>query len=164
MAEMLDIVNEKNESVGRAPKEEIHLKNMPHRHIFVFIFNKKGEMIIQKRVMSKLKNPGCWTASVSGHVAAGESYEEAAIRETMEELGVKAQKAKLNLLKIFRGDENDFNALLVLDYNGSITANKDEIDAVDFVSPAKLKEEIKSEKRKFAPVFKFVFRLYTEST
>lgn len=97
--EILDIVNEKDEVIG-TEKKEIANKNpqLIHREVGVIIFDLDNKILLQKRSPKKSTNPGRWTVSSAGHVTSGETYEEAAYRELLEELGFDT---KLRLALIF---------------------------------------------------------------
>ncbi len=86
--ELLDIVNEKDEIIGVASKEEIHEKILLHRFVHVFVETSEGKVVVQQRSRHKKKGPLKFDAAVGGHVKSGESYEAAAKREMIEELGV----------------------------------------------------------------------------
>ncbi len=87
--EFFDIVNERDEPVGRALRDEVHARGLRHRAVLIFVFNAAGQIFLQKRSMTKDVSPGLWTVSCSGHVDAGEEYDIAAQRELGEELGLK---------------------------------------------------------------------------
>ena len=59
-----------------------------HRAIHVFVFNKVGQLYLQRRSMAKDTAPGKWVSSCSGHVNSGEDYDKAAGRELIEEIGL----------------------------------------------------------------------------
>lgn len=81
MAELFDVVDENDNIIGRATREECHSNpKLMHRASIILIFNSKGELLLQKRSMNKDTNPGKWANSVAGHVDPGESYEETAKR------------------------------------------------------------------------------------
>lgn len=88
-SELLTVVDEEDVVVGEATRAEIHEGQMLHRAVHVFVINRKGELFLQKR--SKLKDvcPGLWDSSAAGHVDSGETYEECAKRELLEELGIE---------------------------------------------------------------------------
>lgn len=87
--ELFDIVNEKDQVVGRAKREEVHRnKKLIHRSIGVIIFNKKNEIFLQQRSKNKDLDPLKWTISCSGHVLSGDTYKTTAHRELKEELGL----------------------------------------------------------------------------
>jgi len=88
MTELLDIVDARGKVVGLAPRSECHGNPLlVHRAVHVLVFDQDGGLYLQKRSASKLIQPGKWDTSVGGHLEPGESYEAAANRETLEELG-----------------------------------------------------------------------------
>ena len=86
--ELLDIVDANGEPTGdQRDKAEIHRLGLPHRDVHVWITD--GENVLeQQRARDKKIMPGEWDIAVGGHVGAGESYLDAAMRETEEELGL----------------------------------------------------------------------------
>lgn len=96
MQEFLDIVDEKNVVIGDAPIDEVYQKRLNHRIVHVMIFNEKGEIFLQQRSAKDDFCPGHLCTSAGGHVKKGETYEQAALRELKEELGIKALLTKLD--------------------------------------------------------------------
>ena len=89
MTEYMDIVNEKNEVIGKTTKEEIYAKKLSHRIVHVFVINPKTkEVYFQQRAKTVSFLPGYYCTSAGGHVRAGETYAQAAQRELKEELGL----------------------------------------------------------------------------
>ena len=87
MDEFFDIVNIKDEVIGRASRFETHEKGYFHRAIHVFVRRMKKHGFCKEDLLKDL-DPLLWTTTCSGHVDAGESYLMAAIRECEEELGL----------------------------------------------------------------------------
>lgn len=87
--EVFDVVNEADEVVGRATRREVHERNLLHRAVHVFVVNRHGELLLQKRSRFKDVHPGVWDSSVAGHLDAGEDYAAAAVRELEEEMGIR---------------------------------------------------------------------------
>ena len=86
--ELLDIVDQYGDPTGRSlGKAAIHAQGLRHRDTHAWITNGR-EVLQQQRRWDKSIMPGAWDISVGGHVAAGESYLDAAVRETQEELGL----------------------------------------------------------------------------
>mgnify|MGYP001595519605 CR=1 FL=1 len=95
--ELFDLVNEDDKVIGRALRKEVHCdKFLIHRSVTVLVFI-NGQLLLQKRSRTKDTYPFYWTSSCSGHVTAGDSYEETAKRELSEELGLKI-KGRLTFL------------------------------------------------------------------
>lgn len=86
--ELLDIVDTEDQVIGRASRREIHRRRLIHRATHMLLFNGRGELFVQRRSLAKDNDPGMWDSSAAGHVDAGESYLDCAIRELAEELGV----------------------------------------------------------------------------
>lgn len=97
MEEIFDIVNEQDQVVGSAPRSEVHAKGLLHRAAHILLFNQEGKVLLQLRSPHKDRHPNVWDSSASGHIDSGETYSQAASRETKEELGL-TQTPKLTEL------------------------------------------------------------------
>ena len=95
MVEWFDIVDEQDKVIGKAPRPEVHAKGLWHRAVYVMVFNSKGELFLQLRSKDKDVEPGVWTCSASGHLSSGETYDEAALKDTFEEIGVEVKPERL---------------------------------------------------------------------
>ena len=93
--EIFDVVNERDEVVGQAPRGEVHRRKLWHRAVHVLVFNARGEIFLQKRSMLKDTAAGLWDSSSSGHVDSGEDYDACAVRELREEIGLDLEKIHL---------------------------------------------------------------------
>ena len=100
--ELLDVVDENNDILGIVEERKIvHEKALWHRLVSCWIMNEKGEILLQKRSSIKKRNPNKWSRT-GGHVNAGESVENAIIREVKEEIGIELSKQKLKLLDTYK--------------------------------------------------------------
>lgn len=98
--ELIDVLDENGKYTGRVEeRKKVHDNGLWHIHVGVWIMNKKGELLFQKRSMEKKVNPGKWSRT-GGHVDSGETPLEAIQRETYEEIGVKIPTDKFKLLSI----------------------------------------------------------------
>ena len=89
--EMFDVVDENDHVLRQLERSQVHSKSLLHRAVHVFVFNKHGDLFLQKRSLLKDSSPGLWDSSASGHLDVGEDYHDAAVRELDEELGVSRQ-------------------------------------------------------------------------
>lgn len=87
--ELLDVVDDHDNVVGVATRQEIHDQGLQHRAIHLLIATENNEFLLQKRAMDRPTYPGRWDSSASGHVVSGATYEEALRREAEEELGLE---------------------------------------------------------------------------
>ncbi|MFB8026126.1 MULTISPECIES: NUDIX hydrolase [unclassified Streptomyces] len=86
--EILDIVDENDEVVGQASRGEATARGLRHRCVFIEARDPEGRLFVHRRTATKLVFPSHHDMFVGGVVGAGESYDEAALREAEEELGV----------------------------------------------------------------------------
>ncbi|MFB7370987.1 NUDIX hydrolase [Streptomyces sp. NPDC056222] len=86
--EILDVVDENDEVVGQAPRAEVYTRGLIHRCAFIQVRDAEDRIFVHRRTPSKLVYPSLYDMFVGGVVGAGESYDEAALREAEEELGV----------------------------------------------------------------------------
>lgn len=84
----IQIVDENNNPIGSATKQQAWREGLIHRVVRISILDKTGRLLVQKRSLQKEPFPGRWDNSAAGHVDADETYEQAALRELHEELGL----------------------------------------------------------------------------
>ena len=86
--------------------------------------------MLKKRSMTKDPYPGYWTSSCTGHVLKAQTYEEAALRELEEELGIKVDTKLTFLMKdiIYHPHETEYMITYRFNTNQKIKKNKAEID------------------------------------
>jgi len=83
------LVDSSDKQVGTMEKIEAHRKGVLHRAFSVFIFDKKNNLIIQKRAINKYHSGGLWSNTCCGHPNPGEDTLFAAKRRLFEEMGLK---------------------------------------------------------------------------
>jgi isopentenyl-diphosphate delta-isomerase len=87
MIDSVVLVNEFDEDVGPMEKMEAHRRALLHRAFSVFIFNESGDMLLQRRALTKYHSGGLWTNACCSHPRPGEAVMAAATRRLQEELG-----------------------------------------------------------------------------
>ncbi|WNM34143.1 NUDIX domain-containing protein [Streptomyces sp. Li-HN-5-11] len=102
--EILDIVDENDQVVGRSPRGEAYAKGLRHRCSFIQVRDAEGRVFVHRRTPSKLVFPSLYDMFVGGVVGAGESYDDAALREAEEELGVSGLHRPEYLFKFLYDD------------------------------------------------------------
>jgi 16S rRNA (adenine1518-N6/adenine1519-N6)-dimethyltransferase len=103
-AEIFDVVDANDQVTGQATRGEVHARQLLHRAIHVFVFNQRGDLLLQQRSMLKDAHPGVWDSSVAGHLDAGEDYQAAAVRELAEEMGIRAELPPEEIARITPGE------------------------------------------------------------
>ncbi len=97
--EMVDILTaDGKKTTTSISRNEAHSKGLWHRTVHIWIKNSRGDLLLQKRSSTKETHPGLWDISCAGHLSAGDSSIEAALRELKEELGISCESNTLQLL------------------------------------------------------------------
>lgn len=101
MDEFLDILTDEGNSTREVRlKSEAHQLGLFHATVHIWFYTDNGQILMQKRGAQKETFPNHWDVSVAGHIHAGESIEEAVIREVHEEIGLIVDAKQLQEIKI----------------------------------------------------------------
>lgn len=143
-SEKLEIVDAKGNVMGLGERSELHRNpGLIHRVVHVLVFNKKGELLLQKRSQKKDVAPGKWDTSVGGHVAPGEDALAAAKREMEEELGIKGCELQHLYRYLFSNHrESELVTTYSCMYDGEAVFNREEIDEVAFWDIKRIRETL----------------------
>lgn len=107
MEELIDILDQNGIKTGETlSRTEIHKQGLWHRIIVVAIIDKNGHLLMQQRSDNKDTNPGKWDISTAGHVSAGQTSEEAAVREISEEVGLDIDENQLKYICTYKNIAN----------------------------------------------------------
>lgn len=96
MTEILDIVNEHDEVIGQIERDSPDLENNIVRTVVIGFYTPDKQIFLQQRSMTKKTNPGKITATVTGHVESGSTYEETVVKEGFEETGIHIDMNKVH--------------------------------------------------------------------
>ena len=165
--ELVVLVNEADQQIGLMEKLEAHQKGLLHRAFSVFLFNKKGEMLLQKRANTKYHSPNLWTNAVCSHPRNGESYKNGALRRLNEELGISTEiEEKFHF--IYKADvgqnlwEHELDYVFVGIHEGIFNLNPNEVSETRYISLVDLQKEILSNPDNFTEWFKIILNKYLE--
>ena len=133
--EIFDVVDEEDKVLRQETRSKVHRQKLKHRAVHVLIFNKKEQVFLQKRSLNKDSFPGLWDSSAAGHLAAGEDYDVACVREAKEELNIIFENSPERLFKIDAcpGTGNEFVWVYDGLSEGPFILNHDEIDCGDWI-------------------------------
>lgn len=165
MEEQVVLVSEKDDFLGLMNKQEAHEKGVLHRAFSVFLFNAKGEMLLQKRAKGKYHSPSCWTNAVCSHPRNEETYSQAAQRRLKEELGISVDlEEKFHF--IYKADvgqglwEHELDYVFYGKYDGGFLLNADEVESVRYIKIEELLIEIEQNPDDFTAWFKIILKEY----
>jgi isopentenyldiphosphate isomerase len=156
--EWFPLVNEKGETIGKATRQECHSgSKLLHPVIHLHIFNKKGDLYLQKRSMTKYIQPGKWDTAVGGHIDFGETVKEALKREVFEEIGVTDYIPEFVTSYIFESKiEKELVNTFKTVYEGPFKIDPVELDDGRFWSKQEILDNL--DKGVFTPNFEKEYR------
>jgi len=164
--ELFDVVNERDEVIGRAPRSEVHRRNLRHRAVHVLLFNHRGELFLQQRSLTKDNWPGVWDSSSSGHLDAGEDYDACVLREVREELGISLPAVPPRLLRLEATPETGWEFCWVYraTHEGPFQLQESEVRGGAWFSPPTLRHWIRGRPDDFASCFRVLWAQLPESS
>lgn len=148
-SELFYWVDKQDNELGSITRQEAHFGTKKiHRAVDILLVNDNHQILMQKRSEYKDTNPGYWTISASGHVTYGQSYEEAAIRETKEELGISPKNPTFVKEVFFESDsEREIIKVYKADYQGEkIIADEDEVEETRWIDIKNIRDFDKENK------------------
>ncbi|HEY6502888.1 MAG TPA: isopentenyl-diphosphate Delta-isomerase [Chitinophagaceae bacterium] len=156
------LVNENDSALGAMEKMEAHRKGLLHRAFSVFIFNSKGEMLLQRRALNKYHSGGLWTNSCCSHPQPGEETQDAAIRRLQEEMGFVTPLEKIFDF-VYRAEfgngltEHEFDHVFAGEYEGAISFDPHEVMDYCYKSLEEVRTDLKEQPQKFTTWFHLAF-------
>ncbi|MDP4261683.1 MAG: isopentenyl-diphosphate Delta-isomerase [Bacteroidota bacterium] len=160
--EQVVLVNEQDKAIGDMEKMEAHKRGVLHRAFSVFIFNSKGELLLQQRALNKYHSSGLWTNSCCSHPRPGEDTAEAAERRLQEEMGFSVVLEKIFDF-VYRAEfdngliEHEFDHVFAGEYEGPIEFNKQEVMDYCYKNLGDIRNLLKEHPGKFTQWFHLAF-------
>jgi 8-oxo-dGTP pyrophosphatase MutT (NUDIX family) len=157
--EVVQIVDKNNNETGSAPRHEMRARGLPHRASYILVFNSRAELFVQKRTMTKDIYPGYYDVAAGGVVLAGESYDESALRELEEELGIKGTELTSHFTFFYKEGKNKvWGQVYSCTNDGDFTLQAEEVESGFFAAPRAVLSL--SEKESFTPDGLYVLKQF----
>lgn len=156
------LVNTDNEVLGYMEKMEAHEKGLLHRAFSIFIFNTKGEILLQKRAISKYHSGGLWTNTCCSHPRKNESFLDAANRRLSEEMGMSCVLNEVFSF-IYKAEldnnltEHEYDQVLFGTTDQIPVLNKAEAEDYKYIKPDQLKIDIQNNPSQYTEWLKISF-------
>jgi isopentenyl-diphosphate delta-isomerase, type 1 len=165
--EMVVLVDEGDREIGLEEKLAAHLKGKLHRALSVFIFNTRGELLIQQRAFSKYHSGGLWTNTCCSHPRLGEGVLDAAERRLDEEMGIRCPLKKVFEFT-YRAEldnnivEHEFDHVFVGKYEGEVKPDPQEAESLKWVNTQELLKDIERDPKSYTYWFKLILAKVVE--
>ncbi len=165
MSEYVVLVNENDKPLGTMEKQEAHVQGVLHRAFSVFLFNERGETLLQQRAETKYHSPLLWTNTCCSHPREGETYLEGAQRRLQEEMGITCSLEK-KFQFIYKADvgqgltEHELDHVFIGIFNDEPKINVEEVANYKWATLDTIRQEIKNHPNKYTEWFKIIFEEY----
>ena len=162
MIEHVILVDENDQQIGLMEKIEAHEKALLHRAFSVFIFNEKGELMLQQRAASKYHSPLLWTNTCCSHQRDGETNLVAGRRRLQEEMGFVTDITEVFSF-IYKAPfdngltEHELDHVMVGKYEALPNVNKEEVEAYKWMQLEDVKKDIEDNPSIYTAWFKIIF-------
>lgn len=163
--EILILVDKNDQPQGTMPKMQAHIEGRLHRAFSVMIYNKKGELLIQKRANVKYHSAGLWANTCCGHPRVGEDNMQAAQRRLNEEMGFSCDLKKVGEvcyeLPLENGlHEHEYTHVFSGVWDGALSPNLEEVSETAWVAPSELQKKAADNPAEYARWFELYLREY----
>ena len=165
--EYVILVDTADRELGTMEKMEAHEKAALHRAFSVFIFNDRGELMLQQRAAHKYHSPFLWTNTCCSHQRQGESNIDAGKRRLKEEMGFEVDlDEKFHFVYKAEFDngltEHELDHVMVGYYNGEPTINPEEVASWKWIDMEVLQQDMKDHPQDYTAWFKIIFDRFVE--
>ncbi len=156
------LVDEQDNPVGAEEKIKAHREGLLHRAFSIFIFNKKGEMLLQQRAKDKYHSGGLWTNACCSHPVPGEKTADAAARRLKEELGFTTPLKK-EFDFVYKTDfdngltEYEFDHVFTGIFEGQVRYNKEEVMDICYKTVPDISAALQSHPQEYTAWFRLAF-------
>lgn len=160
--EYVILVDEHDNPTGLMEKMAAHDGPHLHRAFSVFLFNSKGEMLLQQRAASKYHSPLLWTNTCCSHPRQGESVMEAATRRLQEEMGMQCElEEKFTFIyQALVGNgltEHEFDHVLIGTSDDMPEINHEEVESYKYMTIGEIEKEMRQKPETYTEWFKIAF-------
>lgn len=166
--EKVVLVDEADNDIGSEEKIKAHENGgVLHRAFSIFIFNDRGEMLLQKRADHKYHCGGLWTNTCCSHPRPGESLSEATHRKLLQEMGFDTDLKEI-LSFTYRASfengltEHELDHVFIGFYNNEPKLNHEEASKSTWIKLDALETDVRDNPEKFTPWFKIVLEKVIE--
>lgn len=162
-AEMLiDTVDTRDVPIGVIKRSDVlsQAKNFHTAHLF--LFESTGRLLLQQLSGTRERHAFRWGASVAGYLFANETYSEAIIRRTRQELGVTVDPILIGTIAVDEAHATKFVSLFKAIHDGDVSYDRQHIADVKYMSLDEISADLTTDPDRFTPTFVRLFRFYNE--
>lgn len=163
MDTLINLVDASGKRIGGIEKLQAHQEGKLHEAFSIFIFNAKGELLLQKRAEGKYHSGGLWTNTCCSHASMGEPLEDAIHRRLPEEMGFDCELRELAPVP-YRADlangliENEYDHIFVGTHDADPKINTEEASGFTWIQPSDLVVDIAAHPERYTEWLKIILQ------
>jgi isopentenyl-diphosphate delta-isomerase len=162
------LVDTEDNPKGTMEKMEAHRKGVLHRAFSVFVFNDKGQLMLQQRALHKYHSPGLWSNTCCSHPYPGEAAEMAAHRRLVEEMGFDCDLHHAFSF-VYRAEldqgmtEHELDHVFIGHANAEPMINPEEVNGWKWVDVDHLVKDIEARPEDYTVWFRIIFKEFRKN-
>ncbi len=159
MEERIILVDENDKEIGIDEKIKVHREGKLHRAFSIFVFNSKGELLLQKRAKTKYHSGGLWTNTCCSHPRAGESLGKNVHRRLKEEMGFDCELTEIFSFTYHATFDNhliehEYDHVFIGKFDGEPSPSPEEVDNWKWMDMEELKADVQKNPDNYTYWFK----------
>lgn len=161
--EEIILVDENDNEIGHIEKMAAHVDGGKlHRAFSIFLFNSKGELLLQKRAGGKYHFGSLWTNTCCSHPNKGETLEHAVHRRLKEELGIDTDMKEITKFTYRASDpksgltEYEIDHVFIGTFDSDPKPNPEEVEDIKWIKLDDLRKDVNQHPEKYTPWFKII--------
>jgi isopentenyldiphosphate isomerase len=159
---LIDAVDLQDHSVGVILRRDALPLGENFRVAHLFLFNSRGELLVQQLAGSRDRHPLAWGSSVAAYLFAGESYGEAIARRALQELGLQLRYEEVGRTVMKDAASEKFIALFCARSDGPFAIDDSHIQQLEFLPLPEIEDLMRSGRRTFTPTFQHLFAFHRD--
>lgn len=159
MEKQVICIDEQDKETGSMGKAQAHEEGVLHRAFSIFVFNDKGQLLLQQRALDKYHSGGLWTNTCCSHPQPGEDIMKAAHARLQEEMGFDCALEEIFQFT-YRAEfdngliEHELDHVLIGKFNGMPVINEEEAEAFRWIGLEELQKDMKEQEELYTEWFK----------
>lgn len=159
----IDVVDDANRPVTTTQRRRVPEPGLNFRTVHIFVFNRDGELLLQRLAKSRNRNPLKWGSSVAGYLHAGESYREAAERRLREELGLRTSLQEVGVTSMEDEGSTKFVGLFTTTADDPEIREPDHIADIRYLPLDEIDSLVRVSPDALTGTFRHVYRYYSDA-
>lgn len=165
---LIALVDNSDKVIGFEEKQLVHEKGLLHRAFSIFIFNKKGELLLHQRALNKYHSPSLWTNTCCSHLLQDMTMEKCTHDRLNYEMGFDCNldfQFSFTYKTMFGNGLTEYETdhIYTGNWNGSPNPTVAEVMGYKWISKNELLTDAKQNPNKYTYWLRFILENYSKN-